>query len=313
MSDTTIWLVLLGVTGVSVIVLALLRFLFGSRREDTVKRRLGEDADDDTGIAIAGAFDTKQPTGLDRVDSAFERMILRTGLDTTPNQALALMAFLGILLATVLYIWKFQIGLSTLGFALGVGIPLMIFWYLQSRYQLRLQQQLPDAFYLLARALRAGMALEQAIESIGEQGVQPLAGEFKRCSAQMRLGLTVPAALNNMARRVQLTDFNAFVSAVTYFQQTGGNLALVLDRLASSTRDRNQFRGHFLAVTAQARISAAFLGLAPFLMLIGYALFDPEHVQLFFSTTRGWTLLAIALTLNVVGLVWLYMLMRVEY
>jgi len=310
MQQNTIWLAAIGVTGLAIALLLLIRSLLFSKSEDAAKDRLGDGADSQAEILI---LDRREPTGLGRIDNAFERMMFRTGLDMTPPQALALMALLGVALGGVLYLWRFQIGLSVLGLALGIGIPLMIFWYMQSRYQYRLQEQLPDAFYLLARSLRAGMSLEQAIQAVGEQGVPPLAEEFKRCTGQLRLGLTMHAALLSMARRVQLTDFNSFVSAVGYFQQTGGNLALVLDRLAASTRDRNQFRGHFMAVTAQARISAAFLGLVPFMLLLGYTLFDPDHVQLFFASTRGWAMLGVALVLDIVGVIWLYMLLRVEY
>ncbi len=204
---------------------------------------------------------------------------------------MAFIALTGVALFTALYLWREELWLSILGLVVGLSIPLAVLWYLQSRYLNRLQQQLPDAIFLLARSLRAGLSFEQALDLVGEQGTMPLAAEFRRANGQIRLGLTIPSALLAMAQRVPLLDMNLLVSISTYYQSTGGNLPLLLDRLAAGARDRNQFRGQFFAATAQGRVTAVFLGLAPLVMLVGYALFEPEHVQTFFKSANGWLLL----------------------
>jgi tight adherence protein B len=186
------------------------------------------------------------------------------------------------------------------------------FWILQNRQRRRLQNQLPDAFYLLARSLRAGMSLEQAIALSGEEGEKPLADEFRLCSQQINLGLTVSAALQLTARRIRLLDFDALVSTVAMYQTTGGNLPMLLDRLAAGTRDRNQLRNHFLAATALGRATAIALALAAPALLLAYAIFQPSWGIEFFRNRAGWTTLGICLGLEAVGAVWLYNLMRFE-
>ena len=159
----------------------------------------------------------------------------------------------------------------------------------------------------------AGLSLEQAIALTGDQGAQPLADEFRRCAAQLRLGLAIPSALQLVAKRIQMLDFNVFVTTVTLHYTMGGNLALLLDRLAASTRDRNHFRGYFRTATAMARVTAIFIGIVSPVLLLIYAIFQPDHIKAFYESPNGWVAMGVAAVLQVIGIVWLYRLLRVEY
>jgi tight adherence protein B len=166
---------------------------------------------------------------------------------------------------------------------------------------------------MLSGSIRAGQSLEDAIGFYARHGVQPLAGEFEYCAALMRLGLSPAAALQSAAARVRLLDFDLLASTVGLYTQTGGNLVLLMERLADSVRDRNQFTSRFLAATAQSRVVAiAIASVAP-LLLLGYALADPDHVQAFFNNSTGWTLLIGCAILEVIGVVWLWQVLRIDY
>jgi tight adherence protein B len=197
--------------------------------------------------------------------------------------------------------------------AVGIMLPLGVFLILQARWRRNIQNQLPDAFFLLARSLRAGLNLEQALAMAAQHGSRPLAGEFHRTVEQVELGLTAPAALQNMARRLRLPDFNVLVTAVTLHRGLGGNLTLLLERVANTTRDRNLFRGYFLAATALGRMTAMFIVAAAPLLFLGYAIWQPEFVTRFTESTSGLKALATAATLEVVGIIWMYLLLRVDY
>lgn len=283
------------------------------RRRTLMQRRLqGATTGSDADITLSAV--APQPAGwTDRLDHSFDAMILRTGMDIEPAQALALIVLTAVGLAGILYLWRGELWLSVLGMTLGGGGILALFLVLQNRYRRQLSEQLPDAYYLLARSLRAGLSMEQAIGLTGEQGARPLADEFRRCAAQLRLGLAIPTALETIAQRIQLLDFNVFVSTVSLHHTMGGNLALMLDRLAASTRDRNQFRGYFQTATALSRITAIFIGIMSPLLLLLYAIFQPEHVRAFFESSSGVTALIVAGVLQVVGIYWLYRLLRVDY
>lgn len=300
-----------------VFALSLGLFLWLSRRLEkrraALARRLGgpgRAAEADT------AFDavSKPPQGWSgRLDNAFDTMIQRTGLEVEPSQALALISLAAVALAATLFLWRGELWLSVLGLIVGGGGTLSVFLVLQRRYRRRLSEQLPDAYYLLSRSLRAGLSLEQAISLTGEQGAKPLAGEFHHCASQLQLGLAVPDALALVAKRIQLLDFDIFVSTVSLHYTMGGNLALLLDRLAASTRDRHHFRNYFRTATALSRVTAVAIGLMSPLLLLIYAIYPPDHVRAFFESSTGWTAMAVAGALQIIGIVWLYQILRVDY
>ncbi len=248
-----------------------------------------------------------------KMDVAFEQAVSRTGLEISPAGTLAFVAFCGVALAGVVHFWKDNL-LFTLGaLVVGMGLPLLAVAFLQARYRRQIQEQLPDALYAMARSLRAGLGLEQALEAFAQQGNKPIASEVARAVGHLRLGMPVTTALETVAVRVKLLDFNVFVSTVALYRQAGGNLALLLDRLAESVRERNLFRGRFAAATAQGRVVAIILALFGPMLLLGYAIWEPDHVQAFFEHTTGWMILLGCLALEAIGAFWMWNLLKVEY
>ncbi len=254
-------------------------------------------------------FDRRDET----IDQKFDTMIAQGDSGFTPMAALAFMMFLGVGAAGITYLWREDLWSPAIALVAGLAIPWVVFLIMHMRYRRKMREQLPDVLYLVARAVRAGLSLPQAIEFAGERGQKPMSTEFRLAANQIRLGLSVPAALRLAARRIRMVDFDALVSTVTVYTTTGGNLPLMMERLAASARDHNQFRGYFLAATAQARITAILIGLAGPAMLIYYAIQRPAHTEAFFNDPRGWTLLAIAGVLQVIGVIWLYRLLKVDY
>jgi tight adherence protein B len=248
-----------------------------------------------------------------RVDRAFNRIVDRSGLQWTPEQALGIVCLVGVLAAAGAYVWREELWISLVALILGLAVSLGVLMYLQAKWQKLLQEQMPDAFFFLARSLRAGLSFEQALAAGGAQGARPLADELRRAAERVRLGLPIPTALELAAKRINLLDFNVFVSVVALHQTTGGNLALQLDRLATSVRDRNQYRGYFRSATALGRISAIAIGAAVPLIFLGYALFQPEYALRFFESAAGITMLITAFALEIIGVLWLYALLKASY
>jgi tight adherence protein B len=113
-----------------------------------------------------------------------------------------------------------------------------------------------------------------------------------------------------VADDVQLTEFDLFTEVLATHSESGGNMPALLDRLAASMRDRNQFRGYFRAVTALGRATAIFLALAgPFGVLL-YLVFQPELFARFLDAPEGRQITLVAAVLEVIGLVWLFFLLR---
>jgi tight adherence protein B len=306
-------LALVGAVALVVLALFLAARAVVEWRRDRWKRRLWGPEEGEEALGLLIQQTKPATTFLGRMDEGFNLMIQRCGPGWSPAQALGTMLLAGLLLGGIPLVWNLDFIAAAIGFFLGMALCLAYFLFLQARWRLHVQDQLPDAFFLIARSLRAGLSLEQALTTVARHGTQPLAGEFKKVVEQIELGLAIPVALQNMARRFELPDFNVFVTAVALHRTMGGNLALLLERVATGTRDRNLFRGYFRAATALGRITAVCIALAAPILFAGYAFLQPEFVARFTETAAGFRALGAASLLEVVGCVWLFLLLRIDY
>ena len=252
------------------------------------------------------------------MDLGFQRMIARTGLDIDSSAALGIIVFCGTALATGLFLWRSEEEpwVAIPGFLLGAAIPLMFFAWRQQVYRRALREQLPDVIYLLGRSLRAGRSLEQAFQLVGDQGLPPWSREFSRMFRQLELGLSLNQVLQSTRDRLGVVDFNIFASVLVLHRSIGGSLPNLLDRLAATTRDRNQFDGQFRAATVLGRYSAAFISFLVGVILVYLFFFHREWATRFFDTTYGYAGVALfmtAMACQILGGVLLYFLMRYDY
>ncbi len=250
-----------------------------------------------------------------RLDQRFENLIARTGLDIGAPMALALILFCGVVPAALLFVWRYEEEpwLALPAFLLGVLVPLVFFIWRQGVWRRTLQEQLPDTLFLLARSLRAGRSIDQAVQLAGEQGVPPLAREFARMHRQMELGLHIGQVFANAAARIGLTDFDVLASVIGLHRATGGNLAVLLDRQAAATRDHNHFEGQYRAATVLGRYSAAFIAAVALGILLYLFFFQREWALRFFESPTGLLLFGLAMALEVCGLLLLCWLLRHDH
>ncbi len=310
-NDVVIFVAIFGAaTGLVLLVWYLISTRLGKRREALDKRMNGADSEPTLLLTEQAA----QPRGLfGQLDASFNAMIARTGLDLEPPLALAIIMFFGIGLAILVFIWRFdqEPWLAVPALFLGGAIPLAFFLFRQGTWRRSLQEQLPDAIFLLARSMRAGRSFEQSIQLIGEHGTMPIRREFARMHHQLDLGLATHQVLDAEARRLQILDFNVFASVMNLYRTTGGNLPVILDRLAASIRDNNQFAGKHRAATVLGRYSAGFIGFMVVVILVWLFFFQRDWANNFFESPTGWALFLTAMALQVAGLALLYWFVKV--
>ncbi|HYV37027.1 MAG TPA: type II secretion system F family protein [Gemmataceae bacterium] len=249
----------------------------------------------------------------ENLDRRFRAMVRQTGTGWTPDYVLIMTALWAILACGLVYLLQEDLLSVTMALATAVLIPLLILHVLRLRWRSKVQHQMPDVFFLMSRSMRAGLTIDQALTTAAQMGPLPMAKELNQAVEQCKLGLAVTSALQSVAGRLNMVDFDAFVMTVSLHRNVGGNLSLLLDRLATSVRDRNLFRGYFLAATALGRVTAIFLAIAAPVLFVGSMLLQPESMSRFTSTTSGLRLLAISGGLEVLGCLWLYWLLRSDY
>ncbi len=194
----------------------------------------------------------------------------------------------------------------------GAAIPLIVLFMLIERRRKHFHEQLPDTLGLIAGSLRSGYSFLQAISVAVEETLPPTSTEFKRVLAENRLGRPLQESLENMAKRMQETDFDWTVMAINIQREVGGNLAEVLEIIADTVRERDRVRRQIRILTAEGRISVTILMVLPFFEAFLLYLMNPSYMSLLTTTRAGLVMLTIGLISMTLGYLWLRKIVYVE-
>ncbi|MBO0980873.1 type II secretion system F family protein [Microbacterium sp. SD291] len=164
--------------------------------------------------------------------------------------------------------------------------------------------QIDDLVQMVAGNLRAGHGLNRAIAAVAAESDAPASHELARVVNETRLGRPLADALHTVAQRMQSTDFEWVTQAIAISQETGGNLAEVLDQVGVTIRERGQIRRHVKALSAEGRLSAIILVMLPIGVFLFLTVANAAYISFFFTTVVGVIALIVAAVLLIVGTIW---------
>jgi tight adherence protein B len=188
-------------------------------------------------------------------------------------------------------------------------------WYLKRKRKRRLDKfeaQLPEAIDLLGRAIRAGHPLSAGLKMVADEAQDPLALEFQRTFEEQRFGLPFDDAIIAMADRITTVDVRILITAILVQREVGGNLAEVLDNLASVIRARFTIRRQLKVYTAQGRFSGYTLAVLPIIVGCVIYMLNPPYMQVLFTHPMGRLMIAIALVMQIIGYLWIRKIIQIE-
>ena len=116
----------------------------------------------------------------------------------------------------------------------------------------------------LAASLKAGHSFKTGLQTLVDEGRPPASKELKRVLTEAQLGRPIDEALSEMAARLGSKNFDFVITAVTIQRQVGGSLAGLIDMVADTVRQRQQFIRKIKGLTAMGRAGAYTLVGPPF-------------------------------------------------
>jgi tight adherence protein B len=180
-----------------------------------------------------------------------------------------------------------------------------------TRVAATVDEQLADAVRSFAAGLRAGLSVTQAIAFAAKEGEPPLAPTLARIVDSASLGGSLDEALHAWVREVGTDDARLVVGVLTLHRRSGGDLPHVLDQVAATLRERTEAAREVRALTAQARLSGAILGLLP----IGFFAFlwmtSRGNIEGAFDSPIGIGAIVTGLMLECIAFVWIRSLLEV--
>jgi tight adherence protein B len=163
--------------------------------------------------------------------------------------------------------------------------------------------QFPDALSMVARSVRVGVPLGEAIKVVSKEALSPSREEFGRAADAIAIGVDLEVALLEMADRNELAEYRFFATALALQSQTGGGLTETLDILADTIRKREAARKRGNALASEAKTSIYVLCVLPIVSGLGLYLTNPDYISILFTTTGGEKLLALAVFMLVTGMI----------
>ena len=140
-----------------------------------------------------------------------------------------------------------------------------------------IEEQLPDAIELMVRSLRVGHPFSSAVSIVAKEVADPLGSEFGVIADEAAYGKDMGEALKALAERMDMQDLRFLAVAVVIQQQSGGNLAEILQGLSKVIRARFKLFRRVQAITAEAKWSGMFLSGFPIAALLMLTLIDPNY------------------------------------
>ena len=182
-----------------------------------------------------------------------------------------------------------------------------------SKRRVRFADQIDDTVQLVAGGLRAGHGLSRTVSAAANDTESPMSEELARVVNETRLGRNLADSLAVTAQRMQSDDFEWVAQAIAINQETGGNLAEVLDQVGKTIRERNEIRRQVKALSAEGRLSAIVLVALPIVIFLVLLIVQPTYFAAFFLTPIGVLALIAAVVLLVVGTIWVSLAVRVTF
>jgi tight adherence protein B len=241
-----------------------------------------------------------------------ERMMQKAGLTMNVSTfALITLAAFGTVWTAARFLFHHNLLALFLG-VLGATIPYVVVLIKMNRRIALFSEQFPDAIDMITNALRAGFAMNGAIQMVAEESPDPVGTEFKILYEEQKLGLDLKQALLNFGKRMDTTDVPIFVTAVLIQRDTGGNLAEVLENIAYVIRDRYRILGEVRTFTTQGRMSGVILGLLPVIMAGVLSILSPGYLEHMTGDQLGSVLITVAVILQVVGFFWIRKVVNIK-
>jgi tight adherence protein B len=197
------------------------------------------------------------------------------------------------------------------GVVVGAAGPAFVLRARRGTAAARAEAALPGALEAVARALRSGGSLRQAIGEAASATPGALGAELRVVAASTERGTPLVDAMDAWHDRSPRPGVRLAVAALCLGAETGGAQARAVDGVAATLRERLAVEGEVRALTSQTRASMLVIAAAPVAFCVFASSTDPRTATFLFRSPIGLACLAAGLTLDVIGGFWMRRLCRI--
>ena len=154
--------------------------------------------------------------------------------------------------------------------------------------KMKMMNQLIMFIESVQRAVSIGTSPEEAVTDAINDTENPLKEHLLVIRELIDLGYDFVHALGLTADRVNLPEFDVFVSALDAQSIAGGSVGEVLVEVVEITKARAQLRKKISTITAEGRFNAFLLGSLPIILTIYLRYSQPDYAMLVWDDQIWW-------------------------
>ena len=166
----------------------------------------------------------------------------------------------------------------------------------------RSDRDLPALLDQVTRHLRSGAALPMAVQSAAARRRDPATAGL---AEELAAGAPIAGAVAHWHDACPTPARGLAAAALTLAAEAGGSVAVVLDGVTDTLRDRVALDREVAALSSQARASAAVLVVAPVVFAVLAAAADHRVAEVLLGQPLGWACLLGGAVLDSAGALWM--------
>ncbi len=194
----------------------------------------------------------------------------------------------------------------------GLALPILIIKRLEELRRQKFASQLVDGLMILSSSLKAGLSLLQSFEELAQEMPNPISQEFGLVIRQMQMGVSLEEAITKLKGRMRLDELDMVVTAMLVARETGGDLTQTFSRVIYTIQERNKLIGRVQSLCVQANMQGAIMSLLPILFGIFVYKVNPGFFDVFFKDNFGRGLMAYAIISEILGIIFIRKLSKVD-
>ncbi|SEC17417.1 type II secretion system F family protein [Paenibacillus sp. GP183] len=241
-----------------------------------------------------------------------ESWLSRSGVSLKPEEYILFQWISTFLCAGFLYLLTGNILFLLAGAIAGYMLPR---WWIARKQRKRVvdfNDGLLDMLTTIIGSLRAGFSFMQALRTVVDESEGPIREESELVLKEMQYGTSMEDALNEWKERMPSEDLDLMIQAILIQRQIGGNLAVVLETIIQTIRDRIRIERQVTTLTAQGRLSGMIVGLLPFVLGLILYFIAPNYIGSLFHHPIGLMMVGAGLISGAIGFVFVRKLTTIE-
>ena len=182
-----------------------------------------------------------------------------------------------------------------------LGVLAVLLGNAADKRQEEVREAVPEALESMATCFGAGFTLLQTFRQVAEDAPGALGETFSQSAHVLEMGGSAERALAMLREGAQASELAFVAVALDVQHQTGGAMRQVLDAATDTVKGELALRRSLRVQTAQAKLSARVVIAMPFILIAAFTLASPDFLAPFFESPAGYGLLAIAVIMQVSG------------